>query len=241
MTSKAARWGCYFGVVGILMVLIAVFGYRMELLGLRNAIMMFLFAGSVAMFAVILSLIGLWKARPGSELTGLPMALIGLILGGMLSGVVTHHTITARMVPRIHDISTDTNNPPQFVALLSVRQAAPNGADYAGDVIAKLQHRAYPDIKSLKVGATPDQTFERALNVVKSLGWKIASADKGQHRIEATDTTYWFEYKDDVVIRITASPDGSVVDVRSMSRVGKSDLGMNAKRIRLFFERLKEA
>lgn len=146
---------------------------------------------------------------------------------------------TAHQVPRIHDITTDTENPPQFVALLAVRQKAPNGAAYGGAKIAQAQKAAYPDITPAQLDTPPAQAFERALDVARNMGWEIIAADKVQGRIEATATTFWFRFKDDVVIRIVAAGNGSRLDVRSMSRVGRSDLGTNARRIRAFLKQLQ--
>ena len=145
------------------------------------------------------------------------------------------------MTPRIHDITTDTDNPPQFVALLAVRQKAPNGATYGGAGIAQAQKAAYPDITPAQLETPPDRAFERALDAAQRMGWKIIAADKAQGRIEATATTFWLRFKDDVVIRIAAAGSGSRLDVRSMSRVGRSDFGANAKRIRAFLKQLQAA
>jgi uncharacterized protein (DUF1499 family) len=148
--------------------------------------------------------------------------------------------VTDRIVrPRIHDITTDTDNPPQFVALLALRQKAPNGAAYGGATIAKAQKTAYPDITPAQLETSPDQAFERALDVAQRMGWEIIAADKAEGRIEATATTPWLRFKDDVVIRIVAAGSGSRLDVRSTSRMGRSDFGANAKRIRVFLKQLR--
>lgn len=143
------------------------------------------------------------------------------------------------MTPRIHDITTDTDHPPQFVALLAVRQKAPNGAAYGGARIAQAQKAAYPDIAPARLGTPPDQAFDRALDAAQRMGWKIIAADKAEGRIEATATTFWLRFKDDVVIRIAAAGSGSRLDIRSMSRVGRNDFGANAKRIRAFLQQLR--
>ena len=139
------------------------------------------------------------------------------------------------MLPSIHDITTDTGNPPQFVALRAVREKSPNGPEYAGEKIARQQKAAYPDIQPLMVGEPPARAFERALAAARSMGWDIAAASAEDGRIEATATTRWFRFKDDVVVRVTPSTAGSRIDVRSKSRLGRSDLGTNAKRIRAYF------
>jgi uncharacterized protein (DUF1499 family) len=143
------------------------------------------------------------------------------------------------VTPRIHDITTDTDNPPQFVALLAVRQKAPNGAAYGGAKIAQAQKAAYPDITPAKLDLPPVRAFQRALNVAGNMGWKIIAAEEGEGRIEATATTFWLRFKDDIVIRIVAAGSGSRLDIRSMSRLGRNDLGTNARRIRSFLNQLQ--
>lgn len=142
----------------------------------------------------------------------------------------------AEQVPPIHDITTDTDNPPQFVALLPVRRQTPNGPEYGGETIARQQKSAYPDIQPVFLEDPPARAFERALAAAQKMGWEIVAAAPADGRIEATATTRWFRFKDDVVIRATASATGSRIDIRSKSRIGRSDLGANAKRIRAFFD-----
>jgi len=95
-----------------------------------------------------------------------------------------------------------------------------NPAEYGGPEVAAAQIAAYPDLKTHRMDAAPAQAFERAQQAARSMGWEMVSADPASGRIEATDTTFWFSFKDDVVIRIEPDPAGSQVDVRSVSRVG---------------------
>lgn len=144
----------------------------------------------------------------------------------------------ARQVPPIHDITTDVEQPPQFVALLPQRRAAPNGADYGGPQIAAQQKKAYPDIAAKVLQAPPPEAMRRAIDVARAMGWQVVASDAVDGRLEATATTSWFGFKDDVVVRIRPEGAGSRVDVRSVSRVGRSDVGANARRIREFLARL---
>jgi uncharacterized protein (DUF1499 family) len=144
----------------------------------------------------------------------------------------------AKSVPPIHDITTDPFDPPQFQSLLETRRAAPNGADYGGIEIAKQQQQGYPDIKSLVVKTAPNETVQKAIDAARSLDWQIAATDAPSGRIEATDKTMWFGFLDDIVVRVRPEGTGSRVDVRSVSRVGKSDVGANAKRIRKFLKEM---
>jgi hypothetical protein len=114
-------------------------------------------------------------------------------------------------------------------------------ADYGGPEIAKQQHAAYPDLSPALLPVPRPTAFALALQTAKEMGWDIVAADPEEGRIEASDTTFWFGFKDDVVVRIHANGGGSLIDVRSVSRVGTSDVGTNARRIRAYLRKLNEA
>ena len=144
----------------------------------------------------------------------------------------------AKGVPPIHDVTTDMADPPAFVALMEVRKKSPNGFAYGGESIAAQQRQGYPELKPLVVKTGPRDTMQRAIDAARSLGWEVVASDAAAGRIEATDTTRWFGFKDDIVVRIRPEGEGSRVDVRSVSRVGGSDIGANAKRIRSYLDKL---
>jgi uncharacterized protein (DUF1499 family) len=126
--------------------------------------------------------------------------------------------------------------------LKAARDAAPNGADYKTDENAEAQKKGYPDIQPLIApDVAPADMFKRAEATAKAMNWEIAASEPNEGRLEATDTTAWFGFKDDIVIRVTAEGTGSRLDIRSMSRVGKSDIGKNAERVRAFLAKVKEA
>lgn len=147
----------------------------------------------------------------------------------------------AKSVPPIHDISTDLINPPEFVAIAVLRANAPNKAGYAGAETAQQQRESYPDLSTQRYAKSFDVLFSTAQASVHELGWELVNADKSQGIIEATDTTNWFGFKDDVVIRVRAVGETSVMDIRSKSRVGKSDLGKNAERIHALIKHIDTA
>ena len=148
--------------------------------------------------------------------------------------------------PPIHDISTDTDNPPEFVAVLPLRANAPNTVVYGGsegmtpETLAQLQRQAYPDIQPWRTNQDKTDVFNNALIAVDQLGWKLVAQQPEEGRIEATDTTFWFRFKDDIVIKITEENGETVVNARSLSRVGRGDVGANALRLRAFFEKLSK-
>jgi uncharacterized protein (DUF1499 family) len=133
-----------------------------------------------------------------------------------------------KTLPYINDITTDTETPPQF------SQPRPYERHFA-----ELQHLGYPDLQPLELAVPPAQAFAHARAAAQALGWELAAADESAGRIEAVATTFWFGFKDDIAVRVAPSGAGSRIDVRSHSRVGRSDLGANAARIRKFFSAMK--
>jgi len=135
-------------------------------------------------------------------------------------------------VPAIHDISTDTQDPPEFVAAKQERSATENTLVYGGPELARQQRQAYPDLQALRLNISTDVAFARAQAVCQQFGWRIIRTDAADGVVEAVEETLVFGFKDDVIIRVLPTEEGSQIDVRSVSRVGISDLGANAKRIR---------
>ena len=122
---------------------------------------------------------------------------------------------------------------------MSRMSAAASAGNSEALATADAQRSGYPDIGPVDLAQTPAAAFDRALSVARAMGWTIVASDARTGRIEATATTAWFGFRDDVVIRVTPRGSGSRVDVRSHSRVGRGDLGANARRVRDFSARLR--
>lgn len=148
---------------------------------------------------------------------------------------------TGSHAPPIHDITTDFADPPAFIAIAPLRVNARNPVAYEGDVVARQQRAAYPDIAPLELGKPPAEVFRHALAAARSMGWTIIDENPDEGRIEASATTPFFGFVDDVVIRIKPTATGSRVDVRSKSRIGRSDIGANARRVRGYLMALRTA
>jgi uncharacterized protein (DUF1499 family) len=223
-------------VIAALLLLLAGPGTRIGWWEFGTGFLMMRWAFFVGLAGVGLALLMLVipRTRRGS---GLVLGA-ALLIGAGTAWVPWSGLQTVRALPLIHDISTDTANPPEFVDVLPLRADAPNPPEYAGEDTAAQQLEAYPDIQPLQVRASPAELFEHALATARGMGWEIVAAAPQEGRIEATATTFWFGFKDDVVIRIAADDGGSRLDIRSKSRVGRSDVGANAARIRDFRERL---
>ncbi|HSH27603.1 MAG TPA: DUF1499 domain-containing protein, partial [Wenzhouxiangella sp.] len=186
-------------LAAVLMLLLAGPGTRLELWDFRFGFTLMRWAvfggAAAAVLAIVLLLI------PAARRSGAGALVAALLIGLGTAGVPPMLAHNAGSVPRIHDITTDTADPPEFVAIAPLRADAPNPPEYAGEETARKQHQAYPDIQTLQIDAWPAIVFDHALEVARAQGWEIVAADEAQGRIEATDTTFWFGFKDDVVIR----------------------------------------
>jgi len=239
LLRAAALPGFAIALVSALAALLSGLGHRWGWWDYRLGFTVLKWAAWGGAAGMALSLIGCIASGASGLKRGLLLGLAGIVIGALSFGLPWSMRSQAQGLPPIHDITTDTVNPPQFVAILPLRKNAPNSADYAGGKIAELQKKGYPDIAPLVMEAPPGAAFDRALSAAQALSWEIVAAEPGEYRIEATATTLMFGFKDDVVIRITPAGRGSRVDVRSVSRVGRSDLGTNARRIRAFLNSLR--
>ena len=183
--------------------------------------------------------------RAGSVAIALTIALV-------LFGYLLTQLVRAFGVPPIHEISTDLADPPAFVAIRAIRAETPgvNPVDYVADQkmnnergtlnVPDAQRQSYPDIQPLVLSVPASEAFTRAEQVVRALGWEVQESASAEGRLEATATTTFFGFKDDVVVRVRSEGAGSRVDVRSKSRVGLGDAGANAKRVRAFLAAMQK-
>ena len=194
---------------------------------------MFAAAGLIALIAILLGAIARRHAVPDSPAAR--ASALAIVTGVAALVLPAYGIMSARRVPPIHDITTDLGDPPRFQAAVIARGDNANPVPEAIDPAVAAQHRhAYADLKPLILAVPPKQAFDRAARVARRLRWNVLDADAEDMRIEATATTTWFGFRDDVVIRVRPHENGSRIDIRSTSRVGKSDAGQNANRIRRF-------
>lgn len=245
MTTLANR----LSMVGLLLaigcvanILLAGLGYRFGWWPYGTGIAMIAIAFWVAAGSATLCALaaGLAATRAGAR-RALIMGLAGLAIAGVTVWVPYDMRMTARALPPIHDITTDLADPPAFVRVAALRKAEDHPVAYDGPRVGAQQQKAYPDLAPLMLKAPRDEVFAAAQGVLASMGLELVAADAAQGRVEATATSLLFGFKDDVVVRIAGEPNGTKVDIRSKSRVGRHDIGMNAKRIRAFLVKLKAA
>jgi uncharacterized protein (DUF1499 family) len=228
--------GCVLAATSVLTLLLGPLGTRAGWWTFVTGFTLLRWSAYLGLAAAAVSLVGGAVARRWRA------AAVAIAVGLAVAAVPWNLLRAARGAPPIHDITTDLQDPPRFVAVLPLRTGSPNPPEYLAGAVADAQRRAYPDIQPLVLPIPAAQAFERALAAARDLGWEIVASDRAAGRIEAMDTTYWFGFTDDVVIRIQDQAGGGArIDVRSKSRVGRGDVGANARRIRNFLRAVQQA
>jgi uncharacterized protein (DUF1499 family) len=212
-------------------------GYRLGWWPLGPGIQVMRWAATLALIAAALGLVALALGLGAGTRRPRWLGLAALVVGLGVAAPPIMMWRALQQLPHIHDISTDLERPPAFVAVLPLRQGARNSVEPA-PATAALQRQGYPDIGPAILRLPPDQAYARAEAAARAMKWEIVAASQQALRIEATDTTLLFGFKDDVVIRVAPDAGGSRVDVRSLSRIGGFDFGTNAKRVRDYLARL---
>jgi len=230
--SKPAVWGLILGLLAIATIVASGVGYRLGWWHFTRGLQVSEWATYGAAVALVLSGIGLIQARPRAARRGLVMAVLGLLVALVPLGMALQWEVASRTTPAINDISTDTADAPVFWDM-------PNPTDYPGAKSAELQREAYPDLAPLKLGLKPEDAFAQALSVAQAKGWTIVASVPGEGRIEATSSSLLYGFTDEVIVRVKAAEGGALVDVRSRSRLGRIDRGVNARRIRDYMASLQ--
>lgn len=204
-------------------------GTRFGLFDFRIGLLLFTLGGLFGLLALILGAIAHTRSSILAAIVGLAAMLFP-----------AYGLYKARGVPPIHDITTDVNDPPRFEAVLLARGGTSNPirTPMNADVV-RQQRAAYADLQPLLVPLAPDAAFTRAVEVARAQGWEIVKEDRTNRTLEATAMTSFFGFKDDVAVRVRPEGSGSRIDVRSTSRVGRSDAGANAARIRKYLGEMR--
>ena len=227
-------WSLKLSLFAALIAALSVIGHRLTIIDFQPAVLGLVGGALIGLLAIFLGLIGTFSAIKAKE-PEIASTMAGSTLGFLVVMPILLTALAGAGVPRIHDIATDLEYPPEFVAIKALRTSAHNSLDrLEPENLAALQREGYPDLGPILIDRPSAQVFEQAVALVKERGWEVAAVSAEEGRVEATDTTRIMGFKDDVVIRVQVMGSRTRVDMRSVSRVGESDLGMNAARIRLF-------
>ncbi len=230
-------------VVLLIILVTGPLGYKFSIVPLEPSLVSLLIAVAGGALVFLIGLVYLVIAMRSGLGRNRNLVIVSMILGLVPVGVMGPQMAAAGDVPPIHDITTDTANPPEFVAIVSLRKDAPNGYEYGvseawpAEKLAAATMEAYPGLQPIESGLSVAEAVDRTEAVLQAMGLKIVAVDKAAGLVEATATTFWFGFKDDMVVRIVGDGEGSRIDLRSMSRVGQSDVGANAARITDFVDR----
>jgi len=211
--------------------------YRSGLVELGTAFAGFKYAVITGVAALILLIVQMLFKRQTVTFTSAAVAIVFSLIAILIP---LRMMSTANSVPAIHDISTDIMTPPEFVAIAPLRADAPNPTAYAGLETAQKQREAYPELQTLQYSQPKSELVAAVEQAANNLGWQLVNTNASAGVIEATDSTMWFGFKDDIVVRVLDQGGERLVDIRSKSRMGKSDLGKNAERISLFIQELDQ-
>ncbi len=173
------------------------------------------------------------ECNPASRRFFILVGIISFVYSAMWVAVF----IQKSQLPDLYDITTDTENPPIFINMTFIRKASEHDLVYK-DEWADIQKEYYPDVKPLIVNVDFKQAYIEALALTREKGWDLVAQYPGSGVIEATARTPIFGLRNDVVLRITREKDNVRIDMRSCSRMGKSDHGENAERIKQFLGEL---
>lgn len=212
-------------IAAAVLVLLAGPAIKFSILPWQAGLGMFAVAALVAGIGGLFSLVSLLRRRGGL------VTVIATAAGVAAFAVLMASVVAGRAVPPINDITTDPANPPVFVTITTATRGADAVPLSYDPSFAAQQTAAYPGVRPLLVELPPAEVFPKLLAAAKAMGWAIVSSDQASGRIEATATVPWWGFKDDIVVVMSPNGIGTRVDVRSKSRVGKSDLGVNAARI----------
>jgi uncharacterized protein (DUF1499 family) len=241
--SKLAAWSARLAWFSLVVVILSILIVRGGFLEIEPALATFGAALIFAALAILLAFaafVVIWRQGLG----GLGRAVLGLALGTVLLAYPGYLAYRGSKLPAINDITTDPTNPPRFDVLARLRPRGSNA--YPGPRVAALQAKYYPDIDALEYDAPAPLAYQVALKVVTKRKWHIVDAlpptPRRPGEIEAVARTLIMGFRDDVVVRVSASSDGGArIDVRSASRYGTRDFGANAKRVTALLSDIDDA
>jgi len=238
MKKTLAKTFFYLSLICTLVFILSGYGYQWGIWGLGTGFTLLRYGAYAAIGLAIIQTTFFFFMKD-SGVSAKAMVLTGFLVTLLISATAIYWQYKARSVPPIHDITTDIQDPPEFVAMQRLRADAPNPPEYAGEETAQQQREAYPDIQPLVVSASVQEVIDEIVAIIASRRWDIVSINRRDGRIEASEKLAWFGFRDDVVFRVTSENGATRVDMRSKSRIGRSDVGVNADRIKKFLNDLE--
>lgn len=227
------------GLLAILVPMIGALGTRFEFWSFVVGLLAMPLSLLLALVGLALGIVSLLRLRKAGERLVLPAHGAGLSL--LVSLYLANSMFSGFLMPPIHNVSTDIEDPPQFTHAQTLRGENANPLHYDGAMIGPLQREGYPDVRPLVLDIPKDAMYQRVKMVLQAMRMEVTREDPEQGEIEAVATTFWFGFKDDIIVRLRAADGGTRLDIRSVSRVGVVDIGANAERIVEIIKRVRDA
>jgi uncharacterized protein (DUF1499 family) len=238
--SRVATLASHLGVAGVLALVIGPLGIQLGAFSPFLGFRLFLLGGLCGLLALVLGMIGLWRTRATTGREGRGRALRGALLGAVSLALIAVAGSSGRSVPAINDITTNPDDPPVFAHAGQLPGNEGRDLAYPSDFAAK-QRAGYPNLGPIRVEASLPDAFQQSVRAAESLGWQITYSNAESGALEATETSRIFRFVDDISVRLRPDGTATLIDVRSKSRVGRGDMGANAKRIEAFRRKLTPA
>jgi uncharacterized protein (DUF1499 family) len=233
-----ARRLAVFSLIATLIALVVVRDPRSDTGAALAALGAGLGVAGLAVLAAAFAFVQVW--REGAR--GLGAALAGLVLATVVLAYPAYAGLRSLRLPVLSDITTDTDSPPAFSrSRVAFGARAGRYPPEPGPAARESQRAAYPQIAPLTLDIGADEAFELARKAALNRRWQIVEAIRpggrmGQGRIDAVARGLVLNLPDDVTVRVRPRADGARIDVRSASRLGGRDFGLNADRIRGYLD-----
>ena len=224
-------------IVTIALLPFSVIGTRLGLFDFRVGLLCFVLSAIAGVFIILVTAVATRKQKEEQAKRKLSQAAV---ISAIPVVLVAMAVSKGSQAPPIHDITTDLNKPPQFQAAEDRRNIGENSLEIAPATLSSLA-KHYPELAGHKSSLAMHEALLVAAKTAESLNWKIyyINEQASVSQFEAVDTTLWFGFKDDIAVRLSQVDSGTMIDLRSASRVGRSDLGANAQRIKDYIQSYK--
>jgi uncharacterized protein (DUF1499 family) len=235
--SRVATLASHLGVAGVLALIAGPLAIQIGVLSPFVGFRLFLFGGLLGLLALVFGAIGLWRTRAAAGREGRGRALRGALLGAAIVALIGGSAGSGAGVPAINDITTNPDDPPAFEFAANLPGNEGRDYMYPADFAAR-QRAGYPDLAPIRLPIALPDAFQQSVRAAEALGWVLTFRYPDVGQLEATQTSRIFRFVDDIAVRLRADGETTVIDVRSKSRVGRGDMGVNAKRIEAFRKQL---
>jgi len=234
-SSRVAAFASWVGKFAPSCILAGLLGVQIGVIPPLGGFMFYQIGLLAGLIAMVLGLTGVFLTRGGRDPKGQQNAWLGAASGSLIITLTVIAAGPGLGKPPINDITTDLDDPPEFASAAEVSDYAGRDMSYP-EAFVPIVKAGYPELGPIRAALSPEEAYARALQVAGELGWEVVHRDPAGGTFDARESSMLFRFVDDVTVRVRAEGSGVVIDLRSKSRDGRGDLGVNAARIEKFEE-----